>query len=577
MQQKFLYIFSSILSVLAYGQVNMSLKSDKSDYNAREIVNLTIKIELNGDHLVQQSPVQLPDLSKFNIIGSGSVTNALVDPETNTSITQLVTRIALEPKQKGKIKVGSVLITVNNKIYKTEPFNIFIRDVEKRAVAENNDSDVFLNLEIEDRNVYQDQPTLAVLRVYSKNMDNLRKVKNVQLPQQENLNVHAVNYKRSAIDPSGIGNMPSQILAVFMVFPTESGYVEVPSFSASVNSYAGKSKVLSNTVKINVKKLPKGAPKYFKNAVGKFALKIENKSTGKIEQKKPLHITVKVAGEGNLADLVLPKIVPSEKYEIFQPNNKITSLPGKNGLKGEVSESYVLIPKDSGNFEVKTEAFAFFDPQKKKYVDVGEKSLKLAAFTHDQVLAQRSTVQKVNEYTNTLLETVNNPVIKTTTFKVVETQKVNWNVLLINALVLGSLGFGYMYYRKKKRKTANLLTVSPQSMRSISETENVLKDKHATQFVDYFAYLEQLQKENQSAKFYAAAEELDDKFRSEFNVMSDREVHQFLEEKWGVQTAEEYRTLKQKLQLEKYSPVSVGLSLHEIYQQTLNLYRKITK
>jgi hypothetical protein len=35
----------------------------------------------------------------------------------------------------------------------------------------------------------------------------------------------------------------------------------------------------------------------------------------------------------------------------------------------------------------------------------------------------RSTVEKVNEYTNNLLETVNTPVLKTTSFKVKE--KVN--------------------------------------------------------------------------------------------------------------------------------------------------------
>jgi hypothetical protein len=38
-------------------------------------------------------------------------------------------------------------------------------------------------MEIEDRDVYQDQPTIAVLKVYSRNMDNLRKVK-IRLPSR---------------------------------------------------------------------------------------------------------------------------------------------------------------------------------------------------------------------------------------------------------------------------------------------------------------------------------------------------------------------------------------------------------
>jgi hypothetical protein len=50
-------------------------------------------------------------------------------------------------------------------------------------------------MEIEDRDVYQDQPTIAVLKVYSRNMDNLRKVKNIRLPQQDNINVHPINFR----------------------------------------------------------------------------------------------------------------------------------------------------------------------------------------------------------------------------------------------------------------------------------------------------------------------------------------------------------------------------------------------
>ncbi len=153
---------------------------------------------------------------------------------------------------------------MNNKIYKTEPFDIFIRDVEKKSVAKNTDHDVFLNMEIEDREIYQDQPTVAVLRVYSKSMDNLRKVRNIHLPEKEDLDVHPISFQKSEIDPAGYGNMPSQILAMFIVFPNESGFVEVPSVSASVNSYSSKNKIVSNKVKLNVKKLPEGSPESLK-------------------------------------------------------------------------------------------------------------------------------------------------------------------------------------------------------------------------------------------------------------------------------------------------------------------------
>ncbi|MGK9603736.1 hypothetical protein O6469_24000, partial [Salmonella enterica subsp. enterica] len=86
-------------SVISYGQVNLSVTPDKTTYNGKEIVNLNIVLEMNGGEYNQQTPLRSPDLSKFNIIGSGSASNGYVDPETNTVISQSITRLALEPKQ----------------------------------------------------------------------------------------------------------------------------------------------------------------------------------------------------------------------------------------------------------------------------------------------------------------------------------------------------------------------------------------------------------------------------------------------------------------------------------------------
>jgi hypothetical protein len=85
------------------------------------------------------------------------------------------------------------------------------------------------------------------------------------------------------------------------------------------------------------------------------------------------------------------------------------------------------------------------------------------AFSHDQIMESRSTVEKVNEYTNNLLETVNTPVLKTTSFKVKEKSKFNWNILLSILLFLLSLFVSYLVFKtwQKKRTLVNK-TVSPE-------------------------------------------------------------------------------------------------------------------
>jgi len=578
MKQKFIYILFTLASVIAYGQVELSMKPDKSDYNGKEVVNLTIVLELNGSNLVQQSKIQLPDLSKFNIIGSGSYSQGFMDPDSNTAIEQYITRVALEPKQKGKIKIGSVLVTVNNKIYKTEPFDIFIRDIEKKTIAKNADNDVYLNMEIDEREVYQNQSTIAVLRVYSKNIDNLRKVKNISLPQNENIDVHPVNFKRSDIDPSGYGNMPSQILAVFMVFPNEAGFVEVPSVSASVNSYSNKNKIVSNKVKLNVKKLPEGSPESFKNAVGNFKVDVYRTSKEKIEAKKPVNVVLKVSGEGNLTDMELPKIENSPDYEVFAP--KITSKvqPGTEGIKGYVLANYILIPNKAGNIDVKTEEFAFFNPEEKEYVNLGQENLRLTAFSHDEVLQARSTVEKVNEYTNTFLETVNSPVLKTTSFKVKEKSRFNWRALFINVGIIFGLFILYMLFKNWQKKRIKIKEKSsPKPLGSVAETEKEIRESLKTDVQDYFSYLENLNDNQEFDKFFKTVDELDSEVRNQYFQSSKDDFRLFLENYKGNSVAEEYRNLSQKIQIEKYTPVKSQEAINELLKDIVNLYSQISK
>lgn len=577
MKQKIIYAIFTLISVISYGQVQLSMKSDKTDYNGKEVVNLTIVLELNGNNLEQKSKIMLPDLSKFNMIGSGSFNQIVNDSDTNTAIDQYITRIALEPKQKGKVRIGSVLVNVNNKIYKTEPFDIFIKDIEKKPIA-NLANDVYLNMEIEDREVYQDQPTIAVLRVYSKNIDNLRRVKNIRLPQQENLNVHAVSLKRSEIDPSGYANMASQVLAVFMVFPNESGYVEVPSVSASVNTFSTKSKIASNKVRLNVKKLPEGSPQSFKNAVGNFKVDIYCPTKEKIEAKKPVNVTVKVSGEGNLADMNLPKIEESPDYEIFAP--KITSRlnPGLTGMKGEILAKYILIPKKAGELIVKTEAFAFFNPAEKEYVNLGQEKLGLTAFSHDQVLEARSTVEKVNEYTNTFLETVDSPVLKTTSFKVKEKSKFNWNVLFVNIAILIGLFIAYILFKYwQKKQTIIKEKPTPKPLGSVAETEKEIRESLKTDISDYFAYLENLKISGDYPKFFETFDEMDAEVRNQYFQSSKEDFKVFLERQNGSSVAESYQELLQKVQIEKYSPITSEDSVNDLLKDIVKLYSLISK
>ncbi len=282
-----LFLFSAIFN---YGQVTLAI-SEVKDQKVNQKFNLTVLLEISGENMEQETPLKMPDFSKFNIVGSASERNTVVlDASKGTVVDQLVYQYVLSPKQPGKIKIGSVLVTVNGKIYKTEPFDINVRENEKiSSVADNDRNDLYLNLEVRDKVVYKNEPTIAVLRAYSRNYDNFRKVGNIQFGHQRHVSIKPVSLAKSEIESnSGIA---SQVIGVFMIFPSETGSIEINPITASYNISTKANKITSNKVTLNVKKLPGGMPANFKNAVGQFKADVFNPNSSEIpEIDKPVNI-----------------------------------------------------------------------------------------------------------------------------------------------------------------------------------------------------------------------------------------------------------------------------------------------
>ena len=362
-----LFLFSTIFS---YGQVTLAV-SEVKDQKVNQPFNLTVLLEIAGENMQQETPLRMPDTSKFDIIGTASEQNTIVlDAKKGNVLNQMVYQMVLSPKRAGKVTFGSVLVTVNGKIYKTEPFEINVRENDRKSsVATTSQSeDVYLNMEVKDKEVYKNEPTVAVLRAYSRDFNNFRKVGNIQYPRDRNIRIKPVSFAKSEIESHS--DIASQVIAVFMIFPSETGTVEVPPVSASISGSSREEKISSNKVRLNVKKLPSGMPVHFKNAVGNFAVSVANNSTVEVaEIDKPVNISVQISGSGNFGTLHLPKIVNSTDYVFFEPKISVKTSAKENRLSGILNADYVVIPKRSGPISISFENFSYFDPETKKYID----------------------------------------------------------------------------------------------------------------------------------------------------------------------------------------------------------------
>lgn len=576
MEKKISYILFLFSTLFISGQVTLAV-SEVKDPKIHQTFNLTVLLEIKGENMEQETPLRMPDLSKFDIIGSASEQNTVVvDAKKGNVINQMVYQWVLSPKETGKIKFGSVLVTVNGKIYKTEPFEISVRDTERSSsVAEvSHSKDVFLNLEIKDKVVYKNEPTLAVIRAYSTNYGNFRKLNGIKFSSQKNINIKQVNYPKSEIETKA--GMASQIVGMFIVYPSESGNFIINPVSASMNIPSNK--ISSNSVKLNVKKLPVGMPEDFKNAVGKFNVSmLKNTLNEVLEMNKPINIKVQVSGKGNFNTLLLPKIVESEDYLIYPPKIITDLKTNKDGLSGNITAEYIVVPKRNGSLPIRLENFSYFDPETQEYIELGEKSLALNVKTKDQILDEKSTIEKVNEYTNVVLETVNSPILPTTSLKTKTPNKMNWGAVVGNLSLLAVLFGAAVFLKRKGNKKPLHKTPVKAELGSVAQTEEEIRNKWNFRWEDSIDYLTKLNENKDFTTFFTAYEELHSETVKNLHLSSESDFKKYLEKEKGLQFADEYRKLSERLQIEKYAPFQSPEHFDDLLTTINTLYSEINK
>ncbi len=567
------YITFLLLSVISYGQVTLLTDVNVKEAKPNEPIVLTIVQEVAGDDLVQQSPLRMPDLSKFDIIGTASEQNTFIDQRKGLRVNQFVYQYYLMPKVSGKVKIGSALLTVNGKIYKSEPFDILVKDGSKNPEADYLAKDVYLNLEVSDKTVYENQPTVAVLRAYSKNFDNFRKLENIKVSEQYNAIVKPISYKKQNIETKDDGEYSSQVIATFVIFPEKSGNVEIEPVSALVKN-AEMGKVVSNKVKINVKNLPTGSPESFKNAVGNFNVSIEAIDSSKeIEINKPVNVLVKIAGNGNLDANKLPKIIDSEQYTFFKP--KITSklTTNKEGVNGVIAATYVLIPKKAGKINISTEDFSFFDPNLKKYVDIGAKSLLLDVLTPQQIAANKTTLDVVDDYTKNVIETVPLPVVEKKNNA--SYYSFNWKNVLLNLALLFGCGLVFYYFvnRRKEKKVLKPIPLKP--ITTIAEEEERIRNQIKPDFYSYFNYLNTLKVDGDFSAFFKTYEDLHHDVETYIERKSKESLKSYVQNTKGRKFFEDFKDLEKLMSIEKYAPIHDQEHIDELYHSIVKIYSEI--
>lgn len=577
MIRKNLYILFLLTSVLSMAQVNFYSESNTRESKVNSPLVFTVVLEIFGEDLVQETPVKLPDFSKFNY-DYASEQNTFIDPVKKIRINQMVYQFSLDPKQAGNLKIGSALVKVNGKMYKTEPIDIIVKEADKKPLANANSykNNMYLNLQVEDREVYKDEPVVAVLKAFSRNISGFRHLETSKFGYSKKFVIRSIaNFDESIEDSEN--NYSSQVIGMFVIVPKVIGALEIPS--AEVPFTGNHGSLSSNKVKINVKKLPEGAPSGFRDAVGDYKVKVELIDKGKenFEVNKAFNVAVRVSGNGNLSPSIVPKILPSSDYETFEPKIVNNSKATTEGIEGEVEAQYVIIPKKRGDIKIVTENFSYFNPKVEKYIDLGSESMILKTVNAQDIANAKSTLQKVNEYTNNVLEKVDSPVINTQKLKIKEHKSFNWSGILGNLLIVGFVSLIFIYFNKKRkevnRKVIEKRNAPSKPIETIADTEHLLRSRTEFDLDAHLNYLNKKINENDKAGFFKAFEDLDQDANQYSRNHFKMPFNEYVGSNYSSQKDDQLSDLLSKINVEKYSPLTTHEKLVEIFNEIKKLYR----
>jgi hypothetical protein len=126
----------------------------------------------------------------------------------------------------------------------------------------------------------------------------------------------------------------------------------------------------SSPASIEIKPLPKNAPKSFTGGVGKFNI-IQKLSSNSVKQDEIVTLTRTLSGQGNLHLLNFPELKLPNGFELYgDPDVKEDLSFGSEGAKGKITYTYHLKSTKPGVAFLPSFALAYFDPDHNRYVQL---------------------------------------------------------------------------------------------------------------------------------------------------------------------------------------------------------------
>jgi len=352
---------------------------------------------------------QAPSFEPFRIRSgpsqSTSSSTQIINNRITTSVSISYTYV-LEATSEGGFSIDGARVRVDGTTYESDILNIKVnprgttpqqpdtrREEDSEAATPGSD-DIFIRAEVNNEAPYRGEQVIVTYKLYTRlditnyNIDRLPSFHGFwseditgQQPRIDNEVVNGINYRVAEI-------------RCVAIFPQRSGALNIDPMTVEMgvrvrrpaqqrrgslfDEFFGGSRfdgfqtiqhrVNSNSISLEVKPLPtENRPASFTGLVGSFDLEAQLRPL-ELEVNDATNLTLTISGRGNIRMVEEPIIVFPSTLEVFDARIDDAVRRDRNGIRGNRTFDYLIIPRSGGTITIPEIGFSYFDPEQNRYI-----------------------------------------------------------------------------------------------------------------------------------------------------------------------------------------------------------------
>lgn len=363
-------------------EVSFNASVSKSKLGINERLRIDFTMNQDGDNFTP------PDFDGFRVLmgPNQSVSHQWLNGKKSFSKSY---SYVLSPLQKGNFTIGQATVEIDGETFKTLPVKVEVTAAVDDPNAPPSADDIageklHLVAEVSNSRPYLNEAISVVYKLYISPDINIYDFIPVDNPTYNNFWSQDIEVSRLRAENGLYDGKQYRyvVLKKVVLYPQRDGLLEIEPLTLEVkvevptnrrNIFGERVftqthvKVATKTSKINVRALPEaGKPENFSGAVGSFDFDVIL-SKNDLKAGESLTAKIVVNGEGNLKLFQLPELTLPSSLEVYEPEFSESIRTGIGGMKGQVAESYTIVPQFRGKYPVPEVEFSYFDPASAQY------------------------------------------------------------------------------------------------------------------------------------------------------------------------------------------------------------------